>query len=445
MVIKIKNTIAALSSGAIKSAIAIIRMSGPDSFNILKNIFSNKQDYQANKIYFGYIKDKEEVVDEVLVSTFLAPHSFTGEDMVEISCHGNLYIVSKIIELCLSFGAKMAERGEFSKRAFINGKIDLVEAESINDLINANNKQAIKLALNGLKGNTSKYVEKLSADLLDLISQIEVNIDYPEYDEVEELTHLSVLPKLIEMENTLNQVIKDTQKGYLIKEGLNTVILGKPNVGKSSLLNALLKQDKAIVTDIAGTTRDLVEGKIDLNGITLNLIDTAGVHEVNDKIEKIGIDKTLNVLKDAHLVLLVLDNSKNLTDEDNYLLDLTKNYNRIIVFNKNDLNSLNQFPDSVNISALNHDLKQLEDKIKEKFKDLDYNDEPLLFNARQLGLLKNALNNVIQAKQQASKGQVIDIIAIDIQSAYKNILEILGQSSNLNLLDNIFSKFCLGK
>ncbi len=440
-----KNTIVALSSGAIKSAIAIIRMSGPDSFNILKNIFSNKQDYQANKIYFGYIKDKEEVVDEVLVSTFLAPHSFTGEDMVEISCHGNLYIVSKIIELCLSFGAKMAERGEFSKRAFINGKIDLVEAESINDLINANNKQAIKLALNGLKGNTSKYVEKLSADLLDLISQIEVNIDYPEYDEVEELTHLSVLPKLIEMENTLNQVIKDTQKGYLIKEGLNTVILGKPNVGKSSLLNALLKQDKAIVTDIAGTTRDLVEGKIDLNGITLNLIDTAGVHEVNDKIEKIGIDKTLNVLKDAHLVLLVLDNSKNLTDEDNYLLDLTKNYNRIIVFNKNDLNSLNQFPNAVNISALNHDLKQLEDKIKEKFKDLDYNDEPLLFNARQLGLLKNALNNVIQAKQQASKGQVIDIIAIDIQSAYKNILEILGQSSNLNLLDNIFSKFCLGK
>ena len=440
-----KNTIVALSSGAIKSAIAIIRMSGPDSFNILKNIFSNKQDYQANKIYFGYIKDKEDVVDEVLVSTFLAPHSFTGEDMVEISCHGNLYIVSKIIELCLSFGAKMAERGEFSKRAFINGKIDLVEAESINDLINANNKQAIKLALNGLKGNTSKYVEKLSADLLDLISQIEVNIDYPEYDEVEELTHLSVLPKLIEMENTLNQVIKDTQKGYLIKEGLNTVILGKPNVGKSSLLNALLKQDKAIVTDIAGTTRDLVEGKIDLNGITLNLIDTAGVHEVNDKIEKIGIDKTLNVLKDAHLVLLVLDNSKNLTDEDNYLLDLTKNYNRIIVFNKNDLNSLNQFPDAVNISALNHDLKQLEDKIKEKFKDLDYNDEPLLFNARQLGLLKNALNNVIQAKQQASKGQVIDIIAIDIQSAYKNILEILGQSSNLNLLDNIFSKFCLGK
>ncbi len=440
-----KNTIVALSSGAIKSAIAIIRMSGPDSFNILKNIFSNKQDYQANKIYFGYIKDKEEVVDEVLVSTFLAPHSFTGEDMVEISCHGNLYIVSKIIELCLSFGAKMAERGEFSKRAFINGKIDLVEAESINDLINANNKQAIKLALNGLKGNTSKYVEKLSADLLDLISQIEVNIDYPEYDEVEELTHLSVLPKLIEMENTLNQVIKDTQKGYLIKEGLNTVILGKPNVGKSSLLNALLKQDKAIVTDIAGTTRDLVEGKIDLNGITLNLIDTAGVHEVNDKIEKIGIDKTLNVLKDAHLVLLVLDNSKNLTDEDNYLLDLTKNYNRIIIFNKNDLKSINQYPDAVYISALNHDLKQLEDKIKEKFKDLDYNDEPLLFNARQLGLLKNALNNVIQAKQQASKGQVIDIIAIDIQSAYKNILEILGQSSNLNLLDNIFSKFCLGK
>ena len=439
------NTIVALSSGAIKSAIAIIRMSGPDSFNILKNIFSNKQDYQANKIYFGYIKDKEEVVDEVLVSTFLAPHSFTGEDMVEISCHGNLYIVSKIIELCLSFGAKMAERGEFSKRAFINGKIDLVEAESINDLINANNKQAIKLALNGLKGNTSKYVEKLSADLLDLISQIEVNIDYPEYDEVEELTHLSVLPKLIEMENTLNQVIKDTQKGYLIKEGLNTVILGKPNVGKSSLLNALLKQDKAIVTDIAGTTRDLVEGKIDLNGITLNLIDTAGVHEVNDKIEKIGIDKTLNVLKDAHLVLLVLDNSKNLTDEDNYLLDLTKNYNRIIIFNKNDLKSINQYPDAVYISALNHDLKQLEDKIKEKFKDLDYNDEPLLFNARQLGLLKNALNNVIQAKQQASKGQVIDIIAIDIQSAYKNILEILGQSSNLNLLDNIFSKFCLGK
>lgn len=440
-----QSTIVALSSGAIKAAISLIRMSGPDSFSILKKIFSNQKEYKHQRIYFGYIQDKDEIIDEVLVSIFHGPKSFTGEDMVEISCHGNIYIVNKIIELCIENGATMAEKGEFSKRAFLNQKIDLLEAEAINDLILASNKQAISLALNGLKGLTSQYVEQLSNQLLDVISQIEVNIDYPEYDDVEELTHSSILPKIEKMIALLDQAIKDTNRGNIIKDGIKTVILGKPNVGKSSLLNALLNQEKAIVTDIAGTTRDIVEGTISLENLTLNLIDTAGIHQVDDKIEKIGIQKSLQVLKNAHLVLLVLDNSTSLTEEDYHLLDLTKDYKRVIILNKSDLALLHQIPEAICISAFQHQIEPLEKKIKEVCQDLNYNDEPLLFNARQLGLLKQAKNNLLEAANQAKMNQVIDIISIDLQSAYNHILEILGKKADFNLLNHIFSNFCLGK
>ena len=441
----INDTIVALCSGAIKSAICVIRVSGSDSFEIVDSIFSNKKVHEHQRAYYGYIKEKDEIIDEVMVTYYKGPHSFTAEDMVEISCHGNMYIVSKIIEMVISKGARLAENGEFTKRAFLFNRIDLVNAEAINDLINANSKQAVKLALSGLKGLTSEYVFKLSDGLLDVISQIDVNIDYPEYDDIEQLRYDSVLPSINDFLSQLDKVIDDTKKGQTIKDGINTVIIGRPNVGKSSLLNALLKEDKAIVTNIAGTTRDIVEGKIDFYGITLNLIDTAGIHSSDDYIEQIGINKSLQSLQKAQLVLLVLDGSEELTKQDEELLEMTKDYKRIIVINKMDSGLKVKMEEAVYISSLNKDLKQLEVKIKEMFNELSYNDEPLLFNARQLGLLNKAKEHLLEAKFQAENGQVIDLIEIDLKQAYSCILEILGKKNKEGLLDNIFSKFCLGK
>ena len=254
----INDTIVALCSGAIKSAISVIRVSGNDAFAIVDSFFTNKKKHEHQHVYYGYILDQNEIIDEVMVAYYFGPHSFTAENMVEISCHGNLYIVQKIIELIISKGARLAENGEFTKRAFLFNRIDLVNAEAINDLINATSQQSVKLALSALNGTTSQYVEQLSQKLLDVLSLIEVNIDYPEYDDVEELRHDSILPSIQEFITQLNQVIEDTKKGQTIKEGINTVIVGRPNVGKSSLLNAMLKEDKAIVTNIAGTTRDIV-------------------------------------------------------------------------------------------------------------------------------------------------------------------------------------------
>ena len=441
----INDTIVALCSGAVKAAISVIRVSGTDSFDIVNSIFSNKKEKEHQKVYYGYIKDQDEIIDEVMVTFYKGPHSFTAEDMVEISCHGNMYIVERILELLISKGARIADRGEFSQRAFLFKRIDLVNAEAINDLINASSKQAVKLALSGLKGLTSSYVDELSNGLLDVISQIEVNIDYPEYDDIEQLTFDSVLPSINSFLLQLDKVIDDTKKGQTIKDWRNTVILGKPNVGKSSLLNALLKEDKAIVTSIAGTTRDIVEGKIDFYGLTLNLVDTAGIHESDDFIEQIGINKSLESLKKAQLVLLVLDGSRPLEEEDYELLEKTKDYTRIIVVNKNDQELKFNMDEAVYISSVNKDLKELEIKIKEIFKDLSYNDEPLLFNARQLGLLNQAKGHLLEAKRQAENGQVIDLISIDLKQAYICILEILGKNNAEGLLDNIFSKFCLGK
>ncbi len=439
------ETIVALSSGSLKAAIAIIRLSGEQSFEILSSIFSNKKEYEHQKIYYGYIMDEQTTIDEVMVSCFVAPHSFTCENMVEINCHGNPYIIQQIIALCIKHGARIAERAEFTKRAILNGRIDLIKAESINDLILASNKQAVQLALSGLKGLTSEYVYQLSEKLLDVLGVIEVNIDYPEYDDVEELTDETILPKINQFLNLLEKVIADTKKGQTIKDGIQTVILGKPNVGKSSLLNALLKEDKAIVTDIAGTTRDIVEGKIDFDGITLHLMDTAGIHQGMDKIEKIGIQKSIDVSKNAELILLVLDASKPLQEEDLQLLELTKNQPRILILNKSDLPLAFELKDAVQISAQNQQLKELEDKIHEMYKDLQHNQDPLLFNARQLGLLNQAKQHLLEAQKQSMQHQVIDLIYIDLEQAYKCILEILGKNPRLDLLEHIFSKFCLGK
>lgn len=442
----LNDTIIALSSGYVKAAISVIRVSGSDSFSIVNEIFTNKKEKEHQKIYYGNIVDDGNIVDEVMVAFFKGPHSFTAEDMVEISCHGNMLIVNKILKLLIKHGARLAERGEFTKRAFLFNRIDLVNAEAVNDLINATSDASINLALSALKGKTSTYVENLADKLLDVISQIEVNIDYPEYDDIEQLRYDSVLPSINGFLDDLNKVIDDTRKGNIIKDGIDTVIVGKPNVGKSSLLNAMIKEDKAIVTEIAGTTRDIVEGKIEINGITLNLIDTAGIHESNDKIEKIGINKSLEYLDKAKLVLVLLDGSKPLDDDDKQILEKTKTYNRIVLLNKDDIGN-NVFVDgAIKISALNHDIEELENKIKELFANYEYNNEPILFNARQLGLLERAKRSLLQAKSEAENGQVIDIISIPLKEAYDSILEILGRKGDFeSFLSSIFSKFCLGK
>lgn len=437
--------IVSLCSGAIKAALALIRISGEGSFEMVNSVFTNKKEHQHQHVYYGYMVNDQEKIDEVMVSFFKGPHSFTGEDMVEISCHGSMLIVQNILSLFIAKGARFATNGEFTKRAFLNGRIDLIEAESVNDLINAESKFQAQLALNGLEGKTSQYVENLANQLLDIISQIEVNIDYPEYDDIEQLTIDHILPSLDCFLKQLDQVIEESQRGQIIKDGIKTVIVGKPNVGKSSLLNALLKEEKAIVTDIAGTTRDIVEGKINMKGLTLNLIDTAGLHESDDKIEKIGMLKSLQSMQQAQLILLVLDASMPLTDEDLQLLDKTKDRPRIILLNKSDLPSCFSLDEAIEISAKNKDIESLEKKIVQLFPILNYQNEPLLFNARQEGLLHQAKAHLMEARNQALQKQMVDLINIDIQEAYRCILEILGKVSKEDLLDNIFSKFCLGK
>lgn len=441
----LNDTIIALCSGAMQSSIAVIRISGPDAFSLVNQVFSNKKEHLHQHVYYGFIEDNGQIIDEVMATYYYAPHSFSSENMVEISCHGNMKIVSAIMSLLISKGAKMAERGEFSKRAFLGGRIDLIKAEAINDLIKADSDSAIRLALSGVNGQTSQYISSLMKQLQNVIAQIEVNIDYPEYDDVEQLKYDNVLPLINDFIEQLVQTIQDAKKGETIKNGISCAIIGKPNVGKSSLLNALLKQDKAIVTNIAGTTRDIVEGSIQINGITLNLIDTAGIHNAKDEIEKIGIKKSLESLNQADLILLVLDGSCNIDQEDQYLLKQIEDKKHIIVINKIDVNQKINLNNAVYVSAKLNELKDLESKITEELKDFTYENEPLLFNTRQIGLLNQALSCLKNAKKEAENGQVIDIISIDLKETYNCFLEILGRRHKEDLLDHIFSNFCLGK
>ena len=441
-----KDVIVALATPSMESAIAVIRVSGENSLSLLKEIFSNKSDYQGNKVYYGKIKDNQEIIDEVLVSTFVAPKSFTGEDSFEINCHGGMFIVKRIIELCIKKGARLAKRGEFSKRAFLNDKMDLLQAESINDMIRAESELEAKLALNGLVGNTSKLIENIEHDFLELLSNIEVNIDYPEYDEAEVATKEYVsetIEKIIEM---IQILIKDSKVGKRIKDGLNIAILGKPNVGKSSILNALLNEEKAIVTDIEGTTRDIVEGQITLNGLKVNLLDTAGIRETVNKVEKIGIEKSLDLIEKADLIIMVLDASKKLEEEDYKLLELTKNSNRIIVANKKEIKEQNFNYDTIEISAKNNDIEALKEAIINSigFNIKDYNNKPMLSNVRHIGLLENSvshLENVLKELELVP----IDLLTTELTQALENIRDILGHKSRLDMVDEIFSRFCLGK
>lgn len=441
------DIIVAIATSRLEAAISIIRLSGKDCIAFVQNIFTGKiLNKDSHTITYGYIKDNDERIDEVLVNIYRGRKTFTGEEMVEINCHGGVYITQKVLNLCLKKGARMAEHGEFSKRAFLNGRIDLAQAEAISDLITAKNDYASSLALKGIQGNISYFIEDLREDLIQIITQIEVNIDYPEYDDVEELTADSLLPKSETLQQKMNHIIQSSKNVHLLKDGISTVIIGKPNVGKSSLLNALLNEEKAIVTDIAGTTRDVVEGTIRLDNIILNIIDTAGIRETDDIVETIGVTKSKELIHKADLVILVIDGSQSLTSEDEELLELSKDTQRIIVINKKDQGLLNHI-EGISISAKDNDIQPLIDKIQSMFElgKITSGQEDILANARQIQLLERA-NQSLDNAIVAMKNQIpTDLIVTDLYDSWESLKEILGERAKEDLLDELFKRFCIGK
>ena len=440
-----ENTIAAISTSLQDGAISIIRLSGDKAIEITQKIFDrNIMDAKSHTIHYGFIIDADKnPVDEVLISIFRAPKTYTREDIVEINCHGGTFITRKILSMVLSTGADLAKPGEFTQRAFYHGRIDLSQAEAVQDMIEASNNTAASMAIHGIKGSVKKLLQPLIDDLMDIIAQIEVNIDYPEYEDVEQLTTNDLLPKTNEWLTKIDRILARVQTGQMLKKGIDTIIVGKPNVGKSSLLNALLEEDKAIVTDIAGTTRDLVEGQIHIGSVQLNLIDTAGIRESSDKIEQIGIEKSQEKLKDAKLVLLVFDGSKELDEEDKQLLELTKDKMRLIIYNKLDKTEADK--DGIWISAANKDIQPLIDALENLYHEDLLKEDPLLSNERQIGLLNQAKEDMLRAKEAMDMMVEPDLIEIDIQAAHDHLKKILGEVHREDLLDTLFSKFCLGK
>jgi tRNA modification GTPase len=446
------NTIVGIATLQGMSALNILRVSGSDAIPIVNKIFKGKDLFgvPSHTVHYGHIVQGEMPIDEVMVSVFREPKSFTGENVVEISTHGGSLIPQKIVELLIKNGCRAAEPGEFSQRAFQNGRIDLSQAESIMDMISAKTEAQLLLANRGLRGEVRDLVNSLQNDLLNLISKIEVNIDYPEYDDAIKMTDEILIPELKDILDRVNSILQKSITGRVVREGIKTVIVGKPNVGKSSLLNSLLKEDKAIVTNISGTTRDLVEGEWNLGGVLLRLVDTAGIRNTEDVIEKIGIGKTKKALAEADLVLLVLDQSQQITEEDRQLLELTKNKVRILVGNKIDLgkNVELQNEKMINISAKNATgLDQLEAEIKRRFIDesLFREDEILLANARHIGRLEVCKVALSDALSACGVHFPIDIVEIDIRKAWETLGEITGVSGSENLIHSLFSKFCLGK
>ena len=440
------STIAVISTALSQGAISIVRVSGDQAIEIVQKIFSRDiRHVPSHTIHYGYIlNDDKEVVDEVLVSVFRGPKTYTTEDIVEINCHGGVYITRKILSLVLSHGATMAKPGEFTQRAFYHGRIDLSQAEAVEDMIEASNDTASHMAIQGIQGSVKKLLEPLIEDILNIIAQIEVNIDYPEYEDVEQLTTEELLPMTKQWLTKLDKILSRAQCGQLAKKGIDTVLIGRPNVGKSSLLNALLEEDKAIVTDIAGTTRDLVEGQIHIGPAQFNLIDTAGLRKSSDAIEQIGIEKTQEKLAQAQLVLLILDGSQPLTKEDEDLLEQTKDKNRLIIYNKKDVKS-EKHPDGIWISAQNKEIDALLEAMKDLYQQDVLTEQPLLSNERQIGLLNQAKQDMLQAKKAMEQGVEPDLVEIDIQAAHDHLKEILGEVHREDLLDTLFSKFCLGK
>lgn len=449
------ENICAISTSLGVGAISIVRTSGPDVVSIVNKIFKGDDLTKVNThtINYGFIHDNGELIDEVLVMVMHAPKTFTMEDVVEINCHGGISTTNKVLELLITNGCRLAERGEFTRRAYLNGRIDLVEAEGINDLILSDTDASRSFAVSRLVGNLSKKIEDNRSILVGLQARLEVNFDYPEETDAEDMTHSNVISELKKIESSLEDLLSSAKEGKIIKDGINVAIIGRPNVGKSSILNHLLDEKKAIVTDIAGTTRDIVEGSITLDGIKLNLIDTAGIRETNDVVEKIGVDKSKEEAENADLIILVLNNNEELTKEDLDLLNINNNVNKIIFINKCDLDSKineEELKDYIIVHGNTIDangLDKLKNKIKEMFnlnkiKSSDYN---YLSNARQIALVRESLESIKNAIESAQNEVPLEMIAQDISDAYSTLGEIIGSTYKDELLDELFSKFCLGK
>ncbi|VEU63378.1 tRNA uridine-5-carboxymethylaminomethyl(34) synthesis GTPase MnmE [Mycoplasmopsis bovirhinis] len=446
------DTIAAISSGSrINQPISIIRLSGPDTLKIIKKIFKGKIGTDHD-ITYGNIYDGETLIDEVLVMWFLGKekngelifNNYVGEPIVEINCHGGIVVTNKVLELLLSNGARMAEPGEFTRRAFLNGKLDLIKAEAIHDLIMAKTLTQAKASVYRFTGKTSSLIDELSKDIALLIGMSEVNIDYPEYDDIEQLDNQIMLDKLKILKTRFEEIIKVSNNSRYIFEGVKVSILGKPNVGKSSILNALLSEEKAIVTDIAGTTRDLVEASYQINGILFNLVDTAGLRKTDNKIEQIGIEKSLKQIQISDLIIHVIDPTQSENDFDLLVEQEAKKQHKLYlkVQNKSDLVKNNNL---ISISALNNDIKELEDALVKEFENLDVMDKRILSNTRQLSLIQNAYNSLLEAEKSILNYATFDVIIVDLYDAWDALQNIKGQVNREDLLDVMFKNFCLGK
>ena len=452
------DTICAIATSQGVGAIAIIRVSGEEAISIVNKIFKGKnlENVDSHTINYGHIIDKENnIIDEVLVSVMKAPRTFTAEDTVEINTHGGISPTNKTLELLLESGCRLAEPGEFTKRAFLNGRIELLEAEAVMDMIDSKTEQQRKMAINQISGKVSNLINDLRNDMVQIISNINVNIDYPEYDDVEIMTNNILVPKIQNLKNRIEKILKESENGKIIKEGIKTSIIGRPNVGKSSLLNNLLEEDKAIVTDIAGTTRDIVEGQISINGVLLNMIDTAGIRETNDLVESIGVEKSLKIMEESDLILFMVNNNEEITDDIIELLNKIGNKNYLLLINKTDLERKIDL-DKINVEKSkivelsvkdNKGIDDLKNKIIELFNlnSLETKDPTYLSNTRSLSILKRCLDAIKEVEKGLINDMPIDMIELDIKNIWEELGKINGTSYEEELLDEMFSRFCLGK
>ena len=447
------DTIVSISTSLGVGAIAIIRLSGPKAIEIVNKIFKGKDLTKVNShtINYGYIKENDTIIDEVLVSIMRAPKTYTTEDVVEINTHGGIATTNKVLELCLTNGARLAEPGEFTKRAFLNGRIDLTQAEAVEDIITSTTDKSLNLSMNQLTGSLKKLITDTRKTMVNLMANIEVNIDYPEYEDAENITIPLLKEKLVPIKNKLSKLLEDSKNAKIIKYGIDVALIGRPNVGKSSLLNLFLEEEKAIVTNIAGTTRDIVEGQTIINGIKINFIDTAGIRNTTDVVEKIGVEKSKQMISKADLNILILNNNEPITNEDKELLELIKSKPSIIFINKNDLETkldLEQMPNIVQGNTLSLEgIKDLKQKIIEYFnlEKIEVKDATYLTNARQNALIKNTISYIDQALEDIENEVPVDMIEINIRAAWDTLGEIIGATYKDELLDELFSNFCLGK
>jgi tRNA modification GTPase len=458
------DTIAAISTPMGEGAIAIVRLSGTEAISIANHVFRSPKgktlhEQQTHTIHYGHLVDPktDEIVEEVMLSLMKGPKTFTREDVIEINCHGGLVTVNRVLQLVLQYGARLAEPGEFTKRAFLNGRIDLSQAEAVMDLIRAKTDRAMNVALGQMEGKLSRLIASLRQALLETLAQVEVNIDYPEYDDVEEMTLPMIIEKSGWVKKEIEYLLQTSTQGKILREGLSTVIVGRPNVGKSSLLNSLVQENKAIVTEIAGTTRDIIEEYVNVRGVPLKLVDTAGIRETEDIVERIGVERSRQVLKQADLILLVLNQSDELTTEDERLFEAIDGMDVIVVLNKTDLEQkidLNRVKQLAKLSKIvttslltDVGVDQLEEAIASLFFEgsLESSDLTYVSNARHIALLHQAKQTIEDAIQAAHAGVPIDMIQIDVTRTWEILGEITGDTVEESLLDQLFSQFCLGK